>query len=141
MVEIDGDSHFTDEGMGYDAERDGYLRSLGMEVLRFTNADVHEDLESLIGVLRRHLRSRCGHKEDGVWLQARSIEPGDLIFFGLGQMAASIDSVECDFVNEEVCDLDVEDVHSYITEVCTVHDRCSLSTLRAVTPFGLRPIE
>lgn len=123
VVEIDGDSHFTDEGMGYDAERDGYLRSLGLEVVRFTNADVHEDLESLIGVLRGHLRSLCGHKENVVWLQARSLEPGDLIFFGLDQMAASIESVESGFVDEEVCDLDVEDVYSYITEVCTVCNR------------------
>jgi len=44
-VELDGDSHFTDEAMEYDRERTDFLNSLNIRVLRFLNTDVHNNLE------------------------------------------------------------------------------------------------
>ena len=43
-VELDGDSHFTDEAIEYDRERTAYLNSLGIKVLRFLNTDVYDNL-------------------------------------------------------------------------------------------------
>lgn len=40
VIEVDGDSHFTEQGMAYDAERTRFLESLGLRVVRFTNAEV-----------------------------------------------------------------------------------------------------
>lgn len=40
VIEIDGESHFTPEGMAYDAERTAHLENLGLQILRFSNADV-----------------------------------------------------------------------------------------------------
>jgi very-short-patch-repair endonuclease len=42
-LELDGAYHFTDEGTKTDAERDSYLESLGIEVLRFENQTVFSD--------------------------------------------------------------------------------------------------
>jgi very-short-patch-repair endonuclease len=54
VVELDGDSHFHPEAQTADTERDGYLQSLGLRVLRFTNQEVMQNLE---GVLMKVLKS------------------------------------------------------------------------------------
>ncbi len=46
-VELDGDSHFTDEAMEYDRERTAFLNALNIRVLRFFNTDVYNNLESV----------------------------------------------------------------------------------------------
>lgn len=43
-VELDGDSHFTDDAVVYDQERTTYLNGLNITVLRFLNTDVFESL-------------------------------------------------------------------------------------------------
>lgn len=51
VVEADGRQHYTPEGRKKDAERDAYLRSDGLEVLRFLNDEVlsnEEGVEQLI---------------------------------------------------------------------------------------------
>ncbi|WP_297110985.1 endonuclease domain-containing protein [uncultured Devosia sp.] len=40
VVEIDGDTHFSEAGVTHDAQRTAYLAGRGYRVLRFTNADV-----------------------------------------------------------------------------------------------------
>ena len=40
IVEIDGDSHYTDPGIARDTIRSAYLASRGYRILRFTNHDV-----------------------------------------------------------------------------------------------------
>ena len=44
-IEVDGESHF--EAGEYDRERQRYIESLGIRVLRFTNREVFERLEDL----------------------------------------------------------------------------------------------
>ena len=46
-IELDGDSHFTDEAIEYDHERTAFLNSLNIRVLRFLNPHVYNDLESV----------------------------------------------------------------------------------------------
>ncbi|MDP3879362.1 MAG: endonuclease domain-containing protein [Dehalococcoidales bacterium] len=48
IIEIDGSQHFSDEMAEDDRIRDEYLSSLGLRVLRFTNADVLVHGESVI---------------------------------------------------------------------------------------------
>ena len=52
VVEVDGDSHFSDEGKARDAERTGILEGHGLRVVRFTNAEVLHNLEGVCEVLR-----------------------------------------------------------------------------------------
>jgi len=48
-VEIDGDSHFeSDEAIEYDKQRENYLKSIGINIIRFTNQEVIENLEKVI---------------------------------------------------------------------------------------------
>lgn len=55
-VELDGDSHFTEDAIEYDRERTAYLNGLHIRVLRFLNTDVYENLnvvcESIIVEIR-----------------------------------------------------------------------------------------
>jgi very-short-patch-repair endonuclease len=73
IVEIDGDSHFTSEGLKSDEIRTRFLVTEGFRVLRFTNADVMTASEGVYLELLRALdasgitpsrpppsRGRCG---------------------------------------------------------------------------------
>jgi very-short-patch-repair endonuclease len=46
-IELDGDSHFTDEAIEYDLERTAYLNALNIKVLRFLNTDVYDNLNAV----------------------------------------------------------------------------------------------
>ena len=41
VVELDGSQHYETEGKLADEERDAYLLSLGLTVLRYSNADIN----------------------------------------------------------------------------------------------------
>jgi very-short-patch-repair endonuclease len=47
-IEIDGGQHYTDEGRARDIERDDYLHSLGITVLRFGNHEVYGHLDEVL---------------------------------------------------------------------------------------------
>jgi very-short-patch-repair endonuclease len=49
VIEIDGDSHFTEEGKEYDQERTKVLEGHGLRVVRFTNEEVMNCFESVCG--------------------------------------------------------------------------------------------
>jgi very-short-patch-repair endonuclease len=46
-IELDGESHFTDEAMAYDQERTNFLTTQNIRVLRFLNTDVHQNLDAV----------------------------------------------------------------------------------------------
>ena len=47
VIEVDGDSHYTEEASARDTQRDEALRALGLTVLRFTNLDVMQNLPAV----------------------------------------------------------------------------------------------
>ncbi len=47
-IEIDGDSHFSEDGIKHDKQRTGYLKSEGIDVIRFTNNDVYNNIENVL---------------------------------------------------------------------------------------------
>jgi len=47
VIEVDGDSHFIDNGPSYDQERTQILEGYGLTVLRFTNQQVLSDFEGV----------------------------------------------------------------------------------------------
>ena len=47
VIEVDGSQHFEPQGLAYDAERSKFLRSLGLEVLRFSNRDIDRDFRGV----------------------------------------------------------------------------------------------
>lgn len=48
VIEVDGDSHFTPEAIAYDKERTRYIQSVGIDVLRVTNAQVMQELDAVL---------------------------------------------------------------------------------------------
>jgi very-short-patch-repair endonuclease len=49
VIEIDGDSYFTEEGKEYDEQRTKVLEGYGLQVIRFTNEEVMNYFESVCG--------------------------------------------------------------------------------------------
>jgi very-short-patch-repair endonuclease len=47
VIEVDGDSHYTDVARLYDQARTEWLGAQGIRVLRFTNAEVMQDFEAV----------------------------------------------------------------------------------------------
>ena len=55
VIELDGDQHGTPEGAAKDALRDGWLRSQGLTVLRYSNFDVFKYFEGVYQDILTHL--------------------------------------------------------------------------------------
>ncbi|QRV25157.1 endonuclease domain-containing protein [Marinomonas foliarum] len=51
VIEVDGDSHYTDEARKYDIERTIYLNRKGLQVLLFTNEQVMNELDAVLNVI------------------------------------------------------------------------------------------
>src|SRR5688572_30101241 len=51
-IELDGQKHFTEEGMMYDAKRTKYLNELNIKVIRFENVRVFEDINKVLEEIR-----------------------------------------------------------------------------------------
>jgi very-short-patch-repair endonuclease len=47
-IEVDGNQHYTIEGQKYDKERDDFMHSIGITVLRFSNHDVSLNTDTVI---------------------------------------------------------------------------------------------
>ncbi|MBV9215741.1 MAG: endonuclease domain-containing protein [Acidobacteria bacterium] len=55
-VELDGQSHFSTIGMIKDRERDEYLKSKGIVVVRFENRHVFEEADWVLDTIRANFR-------------------------------------------------------------------------------------
>jgi very-short-patch-repair endonuclease len=51
VIEVDGDSHFTDAGQKYDSRRTEFLAGYGLRILRFTNLDVLERFGAVCAII------------------------------------------------------------------------------------------
>jgi very-short-patch-repair endonuclease len=51
VIEIDGESHFTDDGKESDEQRTEILTAYGLRVVRFTNREVMADVTAVCGGL------------------------------------------------------------------------------------------
>ncbi len=47
VIELDGSQHFESDGIEKDYERDCYLESLGIKVVRYSNADVNQRFQDV----------------------------------------------------------------------------------------------
>ena len=55
VIEIDGGQHYKEAGKAKDEERDAYLNSLGLKVLRYSNYDVDHYFEGVCIDILNHL--------------------------------------------------------------------------------------
>jgi len=138
VVEIDGATHSEPDAIEYDRQRDAYMRALGLDILRFTAEEVLHNLEGVCLAIQNQCRVRLESVQGAVWLQAGALQPGDTVFFGAERNAVPVESVEYAYADEEVYDLEVEGVHSFLTEVCAVHNCGSGTTAYCAEKWGRR---
>lgn len=62
VIEVDGAQHLEPSGIEADAERDGYLSRLGLNVLRFDNLQVLRETEAVLDTIRLKLLHVQDHK-------------------------------------------------------------------------------
>ena len=55
VIELDGDSHFTERGKEYDLQRDNYLKGLGLKILRITNDEIFSNLQNVLDKISEFL--------------------------------------------------------------------------------------
>jgi len=55
VVEADGPIHLSNDNPSYDKNRTEFLNNLGILVLRFTNDEILQDIESVLRTIRKHL--------------------------------------------------------------------------------------
>ena len=55
VIEIDGAHHYTVEGRKQDKARDEYLKSLGLDVLRFSDAYVDEKFREVCETIKQRI--------------------------------------------------------------------------------------
>lgn len=48
VIEVDGNSHYTNEGLESDKLRDEYMSALGITTLRFSNIEVMENIDGVV---------------------------------------------------------------------------------------------
>ena len=139
IIEVDGDTHFTTDAKAYDAIRTDYLRQLGLTVLRFTNLEVFHQLD---GVMKRiHQAISAVHPSKTPfqqWRKSETLQVGDIVYFGVDCKPVEIVNIQYIDTDEEVYDLEVETDHSYLTEVCAVHNCGSGTTSYVAENWGRR---
>ena len=55
VIELDGSQHYEPDGKRRDAQRDQFLRSLGITVLRYSNRAVNQQFEAVCQDIFEHL--------------------------------------------------------------------------------------
>ena len=58
IIEIDGSQHFDPDGQQKDMARTAYFDSLGLQVVRYSNADINERFDRVCESLQQLLQAR-----------------------------------------------------------------------------------
>ncbi len=59
-IELDGSQHFEDIGRNVDMQRDAFLQSKGITVLRYSNFDVNQNFTGVCADIMRHIDESFG---------------------------------------------------------------------------------
>ncbi len=63
-VELDGSQRYSEEGQAYDAQRSTFLQSQGIEVLRYSNSDVLQNLRGMCQAIDLTVSHRMKRAEE-----------------------------------------------------------------------------
>lgn len=55
VIELDGSQHFEENGITADEKRDAYFNSIGIRVLRYSNAEIKQNFAGVCEDVLRHL--------------------------------------------------------------------------------------
>ena len=65
VIELDGSQHYEAERQEYDRQRDAYLEALGLQILRYSNADVNRNFRGVCEDILQHLKKPSPRGEGG----------------------------------------------------------------------------
>ena len=55
IIELDGSQHYNAENKQYDKERDAFIESLGITVLRYSNLELNSNFEGVCADIMKHI--------------------------------------------------------------------------------------
>lgn len=55
-IEVDGEVHFTEEAKNYDKNRSGFLSDFGIEIIRFRNDEIYNNLKVVLNIIEDKLK-------------------------------------------------------------------------------------
>ena len=58
VIEVDGSQHYDEQGQSYDAHRTAFLESLGLTVVRYSNADINVRFREVCECIDHIIRTR-----------------------------------------------------------------------------------
>ena len=56
IIELDGNQHYTEQGISHDKERTIILESLGIRVIRFSNADIDNNFNGVCQIIHEAVK-------------------------------------------------------------------------------------
>ena len=65
VIELDGSQHYEEKGMYADKQRDTYLHSIGLTVLRYSNLDVNLKFQDVCQDIWNHIYKKPSPWGDG----------------------------------------------------------------------------
>ncbi len=64
VIELDGSQHYEEAGMEKDRKRTAYLESLGLRMVRYSNADVNFRFQSVCDEINRLIQNPDARRND-----------------------------------------------------------------------------
>lgn len=85
VIEIDGSIHDVPEILQNDIERQQYLESLGLKVIRFKNEEIFNNLESVLENIKQNIDS-VNHSQEGNSSPFRGRGGLGIVYYGAGNI-------------------------------------------------------
>ena len=120
VIECDGGGHCTEESRGYDRQRDQYMYDLGLNVLRFDNDAIINNIESVYEVITSTIKLSLNDPAYAVWTAAHELCKGDKVCSSFQMTPLMIEKIESESVSEVVYALEIQSGSSFLTEMCAV---------------------
>lgn len=60
VIEVDGSQHYEEQGHAYDTKRTAFLESLGLTVVRYSNADINVRFREVCEAIDTLIQARLG---------------------------------------------------------------------------------
>ena len=124
VIEVDGkESHKEKDQIAYDHDRDLFMQNLGLTVLRFPAKEIIARPDAVVKRIVEYAKEFILAEDNTKqWRYAKNIKIGDTIFMGTELIPCLINNVDYFETDEEVFDLEVEDIHSFLTSTAAVHN-------------------
>jgi adenine-specific DNA-methyltransferase len=80
VVEVDGYSHSGERAHKHDRQRDAFMRSLGLRVLRISAKNVGEVLNQVVSMIEGECQRPFVSSEEAEWIQADQLSSRDILY-------------------------------------------------------------